>query len=86
MKSTESLILLQQLRRKTDVHVSTGDEAPLPFGDSRGTPNSMSALERKTQVPVLAPDEDLGPSTDWRDAPRNSHRDWPFLRPHELVT
>ena len=38
----------------------------------------MSALERKLQVPALAPTgEESG------EAPRNSHGDWPFLRPHE---
>ena len=40
----------------------------------------MSALERKLQVPALAPTgEESG------EAPRNSHGDWPFLRPQEWV-
>ena len=40
----------------------------------------MSALERKLQVPALAPTgEESG------EAPRNSHGDWPFLKPHERI-
>ena len=78
VNATGSLTLLLQLGRKADFHVSTLDEAWLPCGDSRGTPRSMSALERKLQVPALAPTgEESG------EAPRNSHGDWPFLRPHE---
>ena len=30
----------------------------------------MSALERKPEVLASAPDEDLGPSTEWRGIPR----------------
>ena len=30
----------------------------------------MSSLERKPEVVASAPDEDLGPGTDWRGIPR----------------
>ena len=30
----------------------------------------MSALERKPEVPASAPDEDLGPGTEWKGIPR----------------
>ena len=56
-----SVTLLLQLRRKAHVHATTRDEDGLPWGDSRSTPRSMSALERNPQVPaptlgnVLAP-------------------------------
>ena len=50
-----SATLLLQLGRKAHVHVPTGDEDSLPWGDSRNTPRSMSALERNPQVPALTP-------------------------------
>ena len=31
----------------------------------------MSALERNPEVLASAPDEELGPGTDWRGIPRN---------------
>ena len=30
----------------------------------------MSVMERKPEVLTSAPDEDLGPGTDWREIPR----------------
>ena len=48
----------------------------------------MSALERKPQVLALTQDKVLGPSMtgeESREAPCNSHGDWPFLRTHEQV-
>ena len=60
-KATDPLIhakgivtLLLQLERKPHVHAPTRDEDGLPWGDSRSTPRSMSALERNPQVPAPA--------------------------------
>ena len=44
-----------------------------PWGDSRSTPRSISALERNPQVPALTPHKVLGPSIDGRGIPRG-HR------------
>ena len=41
-----------------------------PWGDSRSTPRSMSALERNPQVPAPIPHKVLGPSIDGRGIPR----------------
>ena len=57
-----SVILLLQLRRKAHVHAPTRDEDGLPWGDSRSTPRSMSALESNPQIPALTPHKVLGPS------------------------
>ena len=65
-----SLTLQLQLGKKLDLHVSTRDEARLHSGNSIVTPRSMSALERKLELEATVPDEDLGPSTDWRGIPR----------------
>ena len=48
----------------------TRDEDLLPWGDSRSTPRSMSALERNPQVPAPTPQQVLGPSIDGRGIPR----------------
>ena len=48
----------------------------------------MSAQERIPQVPASASNEDLRPAPTGKkslEAPRNSYRDWPLLRPHEWV-
>ena len=42
----------------------------LPWGDSRSTPRSMSALERNPQVPAPTPQKVLGPSIDASGIPR----------------
>ena len=52
------------------MHISTRDEALLHCRKSRGTTSSMSALERKPEVPASTPDEDLGTSSDCRGIPR----------------
>ena len=59
-KATDSLIhakgsvtLLLQFGKKAHVHDLTRDDDWLPWGDSRSTPSSMSALERNPQI--LAP-------------------------------
>ena len=84
-----SVTLLLQLGRKAHLHAPTRDEDRLPWGDSRSTPRSMSALERNPQVPALTPHKVLGPSIDGRVIPRgppsNSLGGWPFLRPPERV-
>ena len=44
--------------------------------------------ERNPEVLASAPDEDLGPSTDWKGilrGPCNSHGDWHFLRQYKGV-
>ena len=48
----------------------------------------MSALERNPQLPAPTPYKVLGPGIDGREsreAPSNSHGEWPFLRPPERV-
>ena len=50
-----SATLLLQLGRKAHVHAPTREEDCLPWGDSRSTPRSMSALERNPQVPAPTP-------------------------------
>ena len=76
-KATDPLIhakgrvtLLLQLGRKAHVHAPTRDEDTLPWGDSRSTPRSMSALERNPQVPAPTPHKVLGPGIDGRGIPR----------------
>ena len=59
-----------------------------PLGRLQKYPSSMSALQRKPQVPALTPHKVLGPGIDGREsreAPSNSHGEWPFLRPPERV-
>ena len=41
-----------------------------PWGDSRSTPSSMSALERNPQVPAPTPHKVLDPGIDGRGIPR----------------
>ena len=65
-----SATLLLQLGRKAHVHAPTRDEDLLPWGDSRITPRSMSAVERNPQVPAPTPHKVLGPGIDWRGIPR----------------
>ena len=42
----------------------------IPWGDSRSTPRSMSALESNPQVPAPTPHKVLGPGIDGRGIPR----------------
>ena len=65
-----SMTLLLQLGRKANVHAPTRDEDLLPWGDSRITPRSMSALERNPQVPAPTPHKVLGPGIVGRGIPR----------------
>ena len=65
-----SVTLLLQLGRKSHVHAPTGDEDCLPWGDSRSTSRSMSALERNPQVTEPTPRNVLGPGIDGRGIPR----------------
>ena len=55
---------------KNKLHAPIRDEDWLPWGDSRSTPRSMSALERNPQFPALTPHMVLGPSIDGRGIPR----------------
>ena len=78
-KATDALIhakgrvtLLLQLGRKLHVHAPTRDEDRLPWGDTRSTPISMSALERNAQVPAPTPHKVLGPGIDRREIPKGS--------------
>ena len=55
------------------MHAPTRDEGLLPWGDSRNTPRSMSALERSPKVAALTPHKVLGPGIDGsgsREAPK----------------
>ena len=65
-----SMTLLLQLGRKSHVHAPTRDEDWFPWGDSRITPRSMSALERNPQVLAPSPHKVLGPGIDGRGIPR----------------
>ena len=72
-KATDPLIhvkgsatLLLHVGRKAHVHASTRDEDRLPWGDSRTTPRSMSALERNPQVPAPTLHKILGPGIEGR--------------------
>ena len=59
----------------------TRDEDLFPWGDSRSTPRSMSALERNPQVPALTPHKVLGPATtgeESREAPEQLAGVWPI--------
>ncbi|KAI4575937.1 hypothetical protein MJG53_012140 [Ovis ammon polii x Ovis aries] len=96
IQATGSVTLLLPLWRKAHVHAPIRDEDLVPWGDSRRTPRSMSALERNPQVPALTPHKVLGPVIEGlrprhqrernsERPPRNSHGDWPFLRPPERV-
>ena len=44
--------------------------APTPWGDSRSTPRSMSALERNPQELAPTPHKVIGPGIDGREIPR----------------
>ena len=66
-----SVTLLLQLWRKAHVHAPIRDEDLLPWGDSRSTPRSMSALERNAQVPGPTPRKVLGPGIQGRGIPRS---------------
>ena len=66
----ESVTLLLLLGRKAQVHAPTLDEDSLPWGDSRRTPSSMSALERNPKFPAPNPHKVLGPGIDGRGIPR----------------
>ena len=71
-----------QIHRKPDTNVTAWEERGLtclcmrrgltPYWNSSGIPSSMSVLERKPEVLTSAPDEDLGPGTDWREILRGS--------------
>ena len=70
-KATDPLIhtkgcvtLLLLLGRKAHVHAPTREEDLLPWGDSRCTPRSMSALERNPQVPAPTSHKILGSVID----------------------
>ena len=65
-----SVTLLLQLGRKAYVQAPTRDEDTLPWGDSRRTPRSMSALERNPQVPAPTPHKVLGSGIEGRGIPR----------------
>ncbi|KAI4551125.1 hypothetical protein MJG53_000303 [Ovis ammon polii x Ovis aries] len=96
IQATGSVTLLLPLWRKAHMHAPIRDEDLVPWGDSRRTPRSMSALERNPQVPAPTPHKVLGPVIEGlrprhqrernsERPPRNSHGDWPFLRPPERV-
>ena len=65
-----SVTLMLPLWRKAHVHGPIRDEDLLPWGDSRITPRSMSALEMKSQVPAPPPHKVLGPGIEGIAIPR----------------
>ena len=85
---TRSVTLLLQLGRKAHVHAPTRDEDRFPWGDSRNTPRSMSSLVKNPQAGTDST-QGLRPrhrrERNPERPPRNSHGDWPFLRPPERV-
>ena len=64
-----SVTMMLQLGRKAHEHATTREEDWLPWGDSRSTPRSMSALKRKPQVPAPTPHKVLVPGIDGRGIP-----------------
>ena len=68
--ATGSVTLLLQIGRKVHVHAPIRDEDLLPWGDSRSTPRSMSALERNPQVPAPTPLKFFGAGIEGRGIPR----------------
>ena len=89
---------LCQLDRNCDSTVTAGEESRLaclhmrrgltPLWNSKGTPRSMSALERDPEVVVSSPGDDIGPAPNGevsQEAARNSHADCTFLRPHQRL-
>ncbi|KAI4551124.1 hypothetical protein MJG53_000302 [Ovis ammon polii x Ovis aries] len=67
IQATGSVTLLLPLWRKAHVHAPIRDEDLVPWGDSRRTPRSMSALERNPQVPAPTPHKVLGPVIEAED-------------------
>ena len=57
-------------RRKAHVHAPSRHEDSLPWRVSRSTPKSMSALERKAQVPAPTPHKILGAGIEGSGIPR----------------
>ena len=72
INATGSVTLLLPIGRKAHLHDPIRDEDLLPWGDSRSSPRSMSALERNPQVPAPTPHKVLGPGIDGRGIPRGS--------------
>ena len=70
INATGKVTLLLPIGRKAHVHDPIRDEDLFPWGDSRSTPRSMSALERNPQVPAPTPHKVLGPGIDGRGIPR----------------
>ena len=78
--STESHRSLDPREGKRDTAATAREESArayphsrrglTPWGDSRSTPRSMSALERNPQVPAPTPHKILGPGLDGREIPR----------------
>ena len=66
-----SVTLLRPLRTKAHLHTPIRDEDLLPWGDSRSTPRSRSALERNPQVPAPPPHKVLGPGIEGRGIPKD---------------
>ena len=61
--------------------MSPHEMRPNSCGSSRGALRSMSALERKPEVPASTPDEDLSPGSYWRGllrGPSQLVRRWDF--------
>ena len=87
--ATGSVTLLLPPWRKAHVHAPIRDEDLLPWGDSRGTHKVHVSTGEESSGSV--PDSTQCLRTRHRREryperpPRNSHGDWPFLRPPERV-
>ena len=75
-----SATLLLHHGRKAHVHAPTRDEDLLPWGDSRSTTKSMSALERNSQVPAPRPQKVLSQRDTAASAREESTRAGPHSR------
>ena len=75
-----SVNLLLQLGRKAHVHAPTRDDERLPWGDSRSSPRSMSAMERNSQVPAPMPHKVLSQGDTAATAREESARAGPHSR------
>ncbi|KAI4561495.1 hypothetical protein MJG53_016549 [Ovis ammon polii x Ovis aries] len=89
IQATGSVTLLLPLWRKAHVHAPIRDEDLVPWGDSRRTPRSMSALERNPQVPAPTPHKVLGPVIEGdgkRDTAATALEKSPRIDSHHVCT
>ena len=63
VNQTGCLTLLFRFKRRADFHGTTRDETLTPLGRPRGTPRSLSALERNPEIPPQLQIRTWAPST-----------------------